>query len=646
MAPQCPEDAAGYSHVSRPLLFCFAITLAVIGTFEIGCDLIQGLPVEPEILCEHDTGGTCSRSPCYISRGPTRPCSNLTEFKCLCKPGYCASGADNFRGGTCKLSTETFVATVAPISSPGPQTFPGSHGKVRVALCFSGGGSRSLSLTMGYLRALEDMGAMGGVDAISAVSGGAWATSVYMFADVAADELLGTATNPRELTLANLAHTPAALGATVTKGTLGVAKQLAEEYTPTTKLWSRTVGRAILAPFGLHQPEAFLARDEEDVDRIRRHNPHLREHPFQTQREDRPKVFVMGATLLAPKGHTASDDSVWPLQMSPDFTGFPYYPPNGTMVYKVASMFKSDSFLRLVVGGGMIQTFAFGGRAPDPQTGGSDVTVPAPLVPFSLSDAIGISSAAFAGRMQGFGAMSMASRFDPKQTVWPITSGDMPTQDAREYKLGDGSIIDDSGLLVMLQRGASKIVWFINTDTKISATSQFNWCTVNQTAPLDPRWKATDQVYDKFGYGEKFLKNNHVFPKGDLPAVLCSLQKLRDSGKPAIAKHSHRVRANSWWGIVGGNIVEVIYVYNEVCHEFINLLPQATQSEVAKGSEGAFANYPFYHTVFNELSEPTRLSASQVNLLAAQAEYALQQNKPLLQDHLAPSRQETASWWR
>ena len=61
--------------------------------------------------------------------------------------------------------------------------------------------------------------------------------------------------------------------------------------------------------------------------------------------------------------------------------------------------------LTLAVGGGMVETFAFGGKAPseEAQLGGGGkngrVGVPAPSEPFSLAEMVGISSYAPAGAL-------------------------------------------------------------------------------------------------------------------------------------------------------------------------------------------------------------------------------------------------------
>mmetsp|Transcript_598 Transcript_598/g.2518 ORF Transcript_598/g.2518 Transcript_598/m.2518 type:complete len:362 (+) Transcript_598:218-1303(+) len=359
----------------------------------------------------------------------------------------------------------------------------------------------------------------------------------------------------------------------------------------------------------------------------------------------------MGGTLLAPVGHTVSSGSAWPLQMAPDFTGSPFRAPatsaqeqgapegRDTVRYKATSWFGSD-LSDVVVGGGLVQTFAFGGSAPEEQTGGDSVRVPAPSVPFTLADMIGVSSAAFAGMVSGV-AGSISSAFDPSAKIWPVLQEGMRRQEALEYKLGDGSIIEDSGVLAMLQRRAKRIVWFINTDTGIASVSEFDWCKAEH-AGLKPDGMVSDQVYDKFGFGADFFRSNQVFAEKELPRVLCALQTSRDDGKPAVAKFSHDVLPNPRWGIVGGWQLDIVYVYNEKISTFVDMLPNDTQGELHKGSNGEFANYPFYRTVFNNDDHAISLTASQVNLLSAQAEFAMRENQAVFEDLLVMKD----AWWK
>ena len=112
--------------------------------------------------------------------------------------------------------------------------------------------------------------------------------------------------------------------------------------------------------------------------------------------------------------------------------------------------------ITLTVGGGMIESFAFGGDAPTPaaQHGGT-VSVPKPADTFSLPEAVGISSYAPAG---GFGNRRLTAWWwNIRKKYWPITSDVASTpQEERYYSFGDGGNVDNAGLLPLLQRRAKK----------------------------------------------------------------------------------------------------------------------------------------------------------------------------------------------
>lgn len=618
--------------------------------------------------CEENTGGFCRSMPCWDHGGPTVPCNAATEFRCLCRPGYCA--VDD---GKCCLSTTTLLATVVPVASPGA-SFPLSHSDVEVAMCFSSGGSRSLSLSLGYLRALEQLNLMTNVDAVSATSGGAWALAVYMFQTKysTAQELLGGETNPLELTLEQLRQDPPPLGAIATKdlmylarpsGFLDTVGMMVKEARGADRVWTNIVRAMMLSPFDLNSSEAFVAASVDDVERIRIANPGLRKHPFLTPAPGKPKVFVITGTVLAPDGQQATPETAWPLQMSPDFSGSPFHSPQHGLHDDGAPWSQDVTDVR--IGGGFVETFAFGGDQPESQSGGDLVKLPAPAVPFTLADMIGISSAAFAGVVAGAAGdddgvvnsllrdmSTITSRADPSVKLWPILEGTESHQNALKYKVGDGAILDVSGVLVMLQRRARKIVWFVNTDMGIAnpiADSRepafFDWCQAQQAGQeeIDPKGKISDQIYDKFGYGELFYQDNQVFPKEDLLEVGCSMQRLKVAGKPVIVQKDHKLLDNKRWGIVGGRSVSVLYVYNEVVGNFYRQLPGDTQQEILRNGE-AFAGFPFFKTIFqNGIGHPVALTPTQVNLLAAQAEFSVKATSALFQDFL-PARSQ--SWWR
>ena len=79
------------------------------------------------------------------------------------------------------------VATRFPERGPGPLAVPALGQKADLGICFSGGGTRSASATLGQLRGLREIGLLDRVRYISAVSGGAWAATPYVFLADGAD---------------------------------------------------------------------------------------------------------------------------------------------------------------------------------------------------------------------------------------------------------------------------------------------------------------------------------------------------------------------------------------------------------------------------------------------------------------------------
>eukprot|EP01006_Ploeotia_vitrea_P021327 TRINITY_DN53692_c0_g1_i1.p1 TRINITY_DN53692_c0_g1~~TRINITY_DN53692_c0_g1_i1.p1 ORF type:complete len:777 (-),score=94.38 TRINITY_DN53692_c0_g1_i1:178-2508(-) len=77
-----------------------------------------------------------------------------------------------------------------------------------VGLALSGGGSRAMTAATGQLLGLKEAGLLDNVQYISATSGGSWAASVYGWANVTLDTLLGSYIAPGNLTAADLDNIP------------------------------------------------------------------------------------------------------------------------------------------------------------------------------------------------------------------------------------------------------------------------------------------------------------------------------------------------------------------------------------------------------------------------------------------------------
>eukprot|EP00439_Symbiodinium_sp_Y106_P077717 s1818_g16.t1 len=563
----------------------------------------------------------------------------------------------------------TVQATVVPVISS-PEMFPGNH-PTEFCLCASGGGSRAMSYTLGVYRALWKLNVIQKLDGISSVSGGTWASSVFMFGknfrgqNIDTATMLGGMTNPSSLTLEVLKAEapPLAWGLTQARSTQLFIKNAAKDVLKPLAdkdVWTKTVADLVLEPWGLESMDACMALSEDDVSRIRSKNPQLGDTKFCTLRSDRPRLFLMNGTLLAPAGFQTNGDAIVSFQASPDFSGSPFYPMDGLVDYRPDVNFNPASVLfcfsnccrqdlMVPVGGGLVESFAFGGQAPDTMPEHAAIaSVGRPERPLSLADAVGISSYAPASALAN--DLFTQRNFSMKKEYWPVIGGVMlsPLHNmarvipAREYQFGDGGSIDNSGLLPLLQRNARNVIYIATSYRALSTTYDFE--TVTQE-DFDPDAAlVVDQLFSLFGYGMDdqtqgfFNSHNQVFQKAALLPIVQKIAGLKKQGKPAVIRETLEVLPNKYWGIKGGYNMTLVLIYLETVQDFQDQLPAETRQEIARGSEGAFANFPIYHTNNNNGLNTLDLTAAQVNLLAAQAEYSVMQNEGLIKQFMASAK--------
>lgn len=580
--------------------------------------------------CSRVTPGRCFIGKCDAWRGATE----CTSFQCHCAPGYCV---DNLGG--CYKDLGMITAAVVQVNQARP-AFPGEP--IRTALCVSGGGPRSLSAAMGVFRAMRDLGLISKADAISSVSGGSWASAILMFADMDLGQLLGPATNAQQLSLPVLDAEPAPLGAVAMSRANDIAMRLKADGVPLGMLWVATVAEAFMKPFGLDRMDAFMAPSLEAVSKIREQNPKFEGVEFQVlqpRSAGRAGTLIMGSTLCAPDQYRVDWTNAVSLQVAPDFTGSPFYPNNRKLNYSSASR-SSPPLEDILVGGGLVSTYAFGGSAPmkpQGQMGGSAVQVFSPSRPLSVARAAGWSSAAFGGRMSSI--PGLGSQINPQVPVWPVSSVAHPRpQKEMTYQLGDGGNLENTGLLAMLQRGAAKVISVINGNTLLDVS--VDYCNVGpEYQPTGT--EITANLANFFGYaltakdeGEakrEFHAYNQVFASQHYAPLLCELRKLKVAGKALVVRKTLPVMSNAWWGIRAYN-VDLVFMLLDKATEFEASLPMDTQQALGVGLAGGLDGFPGMHTCFQNPPDLTMYTARQINLLAAQTEWAVHQNADTFRD--------------
>merc|ERR1712194_642297 len=147
------------------------------------------------------------------------------------------------------------------------------------------------------------------------------------------------------------------MGYAMTRSASPFITRLLTASLPGSEIWQMFVGDTILSPFGLANRTAFIAPDMATVTRIKAENPELAKQGFYVPRQDRPKVFIMGGTVVAPLNFKGDASNAVFLQMSPDFTGSPFWANDGPLDYSPARLGALQSVSGLWVGGYLVETF-------------------------------------------------------------------------------------------------------------------------------------------------------------------------------------------------------------------------------------------------------------------------------------------------
>eukprot|EP00457_Paulinella_chromatophora_P003435 gb/GEZN01003443.1/.p1 GENE.gb/GEZN01003443.1/~~gb/GEZN01003443.1/.p1 ORF type:complete len:650 (-),score=77.16 gb/GEZN01003443.1/:173-2122(-) len=562
------------------------------------------------------------------------------------KDGKEGKDPEGIRKG-CVVTSSAICAHVAAVTATGETkqgaSFPSDIG-VRRAIGLSGGGQRAVNSQTGVLRALLKMSPkfLNQLDAWGAVSGGSWFSAGFLYAENYTDtQLLGEqAPPPEQLTLDTLKNLPPGAIARIvvnqsSNSILGRAL-FVDPTLPRSQWWPTITKGAFLAPLGL-EDKLMVELTRENVQRVREAaavTPTLRQPKnFLRSRLNRPPVKIFIGVLVAPFGYAGDSTGRRFFQMSGDFIGSPYW-ADASKVHTFIDNTFYNSTDTVAVGGGFVESFAYG-RPPY----GTDwvpgiVSLPPPATSFSLVDAISISSNAAAFYAQLSSASQINNTFYP---YWPIDP-ETASSDARSWCIGDGGIIEDEALIPMLQRGARQFMALGNRDTGLITRSQVDLCadstwkneTQARASALQQKWIA-DYHLSFFGVSE-FFDQNQVFPYSELRPLLCQMQDLKEAGKPILLRSTQVVLPNQFWGIQGGWNVDMVWYYLDKSTKFEGRLPAETQAQIALGPAGAFANFPIYSTIFQNPGEPTNLTQEQFNLLAAQSEWAFQEQRDMIMD--------------
>lgn len=515
------------------------------------------------------------------------------------------------------------------------QSLPWLQDRPNVGLCISGGGTRSMCAAIGYLRGLHQLGLLERVRYLGAVSGGAWASVPYAFwergpADDA--ELLGPLLDPSQLTREVLeAEIPATeLSACATQSFQRALFDDIVDERPGAA-WIGAVGEVFLAPFGLYDPSRprCVSLDATTRDQLlarQDSSESLCAEDFALLRAGRP-FPVIQSTLMGPSaaGELRQVEPI-SLQFTPLYVGCP-------TALDVELSYHRGETLRRRIGGGLIEPFAFGGMGP--------LTISGELADYSLAELddardlafmLGTTSTAYAAAIQKLPELEANSGRVPAASCWPRRTDD--GLETELWEIGDGGLIDNYGLLPLLQRGIDTAIVLVNSKLPVDL----------DYVPGQESYKDHIDAYlpALFGVCEDqdglALGRNQVFPTSELGELVAALQAAKRAGDPLVVVREHELLDNEWWRIRGGRKLRVAWVYLERVARFEAQLPAETARAIVDGHRklrvGPCKRFPNYETIGANFGDLVRLTPYQVKLLTGLCSWMVLDQRELFESLL------------
>lgn len=487
--------------------------------------------------------------------------------------------------------------------------YPELMDKKNVGIAFSGGGTRSASLTMGQLRGLEELKVLKDVRYLSAVSGGSWGSIPFVFLDegISDDRFLGAYLDPSEINMDNLKECPEN-SMTYAISNSKIFDDFLNNLGAGDERYSRIISDIFLKPFNLGNLKKFFTYNKDSLEQILQRNKKLSEDDFYlvNQRENRPYPLV-GGTILRPKRNR------YPFEMTPLYVGI-------NQLYK-----KAGSNRKYDIGGGYIEPHGFDSDSPNtysPVKNEAYLRLGRWRHMFTLGDVIGTSGAAPAEYAERFKLEFLGF---PEYKYWSPEKVGGRTR-AKEYDFGDGGILENTGIMPFLRREVKKIILFVNGSTPLSADSSG---TINLSSSIPALFHSIPNQY-----GDKDFDDNIVFANQEnkYQKLVNTLIDLKKDGKPAIFVDKYQVTKQKRQGVAGGFDVEVMWVYNDVVRDWMKQLPVDIKIRLEAREFGK--QFPHYATFMENFPSIIDLRPEQANLAAHLSAWNIISNKALFQDFI------------
>lgn len=468
-----------------------------------------------------------------------------------------------------------------------------------LGLAFSGGGTRSATVTLGALRGLRDNGWLDQFGYMAAVSGGAWAALPYAYSPQPDATILGThkrcETTGTDKKAEVSCGTPGPIGEAIAKSSLlrcGLEYLFDNKYLPAAvrdlpsalgfKCGSAGTRDGAFAKILGH---VFL---NEDVcggchgDVLGAVKPSYPSRPY----------LILGGTAVEQNANWESPRLI-PVEITQDYVGIRQRHGH--------------------LGASYVDAWAYGRRPiAISRTTATYLRDDAPVM--TLENALAVTGSApyLATLLSRRPAMAFASGFFPRFGVPSVGDAGSLAWTA-ELPHGDGGFSDNLGVLPLLARGVKRLLVFVNANDR----AEKNDALASLFHPIDGVSANGDR------------SNNVVFKADEYQKLLSDLHRAAANG-PAVACYAKReVLSNRHYNVRASKEgVSICWVYNDRNVPWLNQQAEGvrkalSQKSATRKDENAGSDvgdrFPWYRTFGENIPYVVDLNGSQVAALSALA---------------------------
>jgi hypothetical protein len=521
------------------------------------------------------------------------------------------------QSGTDKLSRHAMKIQVWHVSDtfkyPEATIMSDFNDRPNVGICFSGGGTRSASATLGQLRALDSLGLLNKVRYISAVSGGAWTAMPFSYlpSEFNDNTFFGKYYPASKITMCDLKKVPKGSMARSIKSSY-IGWKLIFSIGRVDETFAFVLKNVFLWNFRLSRNKYFTYTEKYLGDNVLPGNRNVIDTcDFYVFRDapNRPYLIVNG-TVNPYEKDDAYSKTIMHFEITPVYSGISVKSKNGQ------------------VGGVYLQSHGIDHRVAKKEAYGKAgyTWFLDDRKAFDIGDAMAVTGAApglWANThyLDGLGM--------PELEIWspekPYHKGRQPM----ELQVTDGGNLENLGLIPLLKRGVKRIIVFVNSPTPLETSDEFKYS------------KAPSDLKVLFGRRHEWQDVQVLEDCGKFNQLIDTLVSRKRRDTSLVYIDTYRVANNPLLGVDSRLLpeVEIMWVFLDRDQSWENNLSPKVKKKLDKGrfNAGIFSRhkgrFPNYNTFFTGRSFGLiKLSKKQVNLLSQYTSFTVMNEQQVFRD--------------